>query len=416
MPQVYKKFKDPAEVLKFNWKTLPSAFVLKPNRGMGGEGIIVVKSKTPAFAQASAGRQNGPPAGGWITAQKKCVTIEDLQLHALDILEGAYSIGNIPDRAFIQEYVGRHKAFRRFAYRGTPDVRIIVFNKVPVMAMLRLPTRESGGRANLHQGAIGVGVDIATGITTYAVWHGEFIKYKPGTQRKLHGLKIPHWNKILELAVKCREVSGLGYLGVDVVLHPEKGPMVLELNDDPGLEIQLANRAGLKKRLERVEEMEVIDGRHGINLAKALFASHFAQRVSAEDEIKVIGVSQEVKLKGKNGARARVVAKVDTGAWRTAIEQSLAEKLGLLEPTNILWTKRVKSALGVEERPVVSLTFWLAGRKITTPASVASRKYLKYPVIIGRKNLKGFLVNPLIVKEKGGKDEGSFSYHAYGSV
>jgi hypothetical protein len=81
----------------------------------------------------------------------------------MDILEGAYSLGNVPDSAFIEEFVGRHKAFRRYAYRGTPDIRVIVYNKVPVMAMLRLPTKESGGRANLHRGAIAAGIDMATG-------------------------------------------------------------------------------------------------------------------------------------------------------------------------------------------------------------------------------------------------------------
>lgn len=381
VPEIYKKFGAPREVLNFNWASLPSSFVLKPNRGMGGEGIIVVKRKM----------QNGE---NWLTAQKKRVTPEDLQLHSLDILEGAYSMGNIPDRALIQEYVGRHKAFRRFAYRGTPDIRVIVFNKVPIMAMLRLPTRESGGRANLHQGAIGVGIDIATGITTYAVWHGEFIKYKPGTERKLHGIKIPQWSKILELSVHCQEASGLGYLGVDVVLHPDKGPQVLELNDDPGLEIQLANRAGLKKRLERVEDLNVIDAAHGVNLAKALFASHFAQRVRAEDASKVVGVFEEVKIKGKNGERARVLAKVDTGAWRTAIDRELARKLALLEPSNILWTKKVRSSLGVEERPIINLTFWLAGRKMMTQAGVADRKSLRKPLVVGRRDLTGFLVEP----------------------
>lgn len=402
-PEVYKKFKGPRDVVEFPWHSLPGAFVLKPSKSMGGEGIIIAKRKT----------QN---AKVWVTADKRRVNIEDLQLHALDILEGAFSLNNIPDVAYCEEYVGRHKAFRRFAFRGTPDIRVIVFNKVPVMAMLRLPTRESGGRANLHQGAIGVGIDIATGITTYAIWHREYIKHKPGTKRKLHGIKIPHWNRILETALRCQEVSGLGYLGVDIVLHPDKGPMVLELNDEPGLEIQLANRAGLKKRLERIEDLEVRDAEHGVKLGKALFASDFAQKVATEEEIKVISVLQEVKLKGKNGMRARVTAKVDTGAWRTAIERSLAQKLGLLEPSNILWTKRVKSALGEDERPIISLTFWLGGRKITTPASVASRSSLKHPVIIGRKNLKGFLVNPVINREKGERREGSFSYHTYNTA
>src|SRR3989338_8720596 len=161
---------------------------------------------------------------------------KDFNLHILDILEGAYSIGSVPDVAFCEEYVGRHKVFRRFAYRGTPDVRIMVFNKVPVMAMLMLPTHESGGKANLHKGAIGVGIDLETGITTEAVYHGELIVYKPGTQSKLAGLKIPYWNHILEIAVKAQMVSELNLVGVDIVLSPERGPLVLEINSQPGLQ------------------------------------------------------------------------------------------------------------------------------------------------------------------------------------
>jgi len=135
-PEIYKKFRHPKEVASFDWTHLTDKFALKPSRGMGGEGIIVVKERLELSS--------------WLTTQKTKVTVEDLKLHTLDILEGAYSMGNVPDVAFIQEYVGRHKCFRKYAYRGTPDIRIIVFNKVPVMAMLRLPTKESGGRANLH--------------------------------------------------------------------------------------------------------------------------------------------------------------------------------------------------------------------------------------------------------------------------
>src|SRR4030067_3528112 len=189
--------------------------------------------------------------GYWITTQKNKIGVNEMKLHTMDILEGAYSLGNYPDVAFIQEFVGRHKAFRKYAYRGTPDIRIIVFNRVPVMAMLRLPTKESGGRANMYQGAVAVGIDMATGITTKAYLHGEFISHKPGTLRKLRGIKIPDWTRILEMAVEASMASGMGYLGVDIVLHPSKGPMVLALNAQPGLKIQLANMAGLKKPPER---------------------------------------------------------------------------------------------------------------------------------------------------------------------
>ncbi len=390
IPKILKKFKNIEDIFSFDWRSLPNSFALKPSRGLGGEGIIVVKKRLEK--------------GVWLTTDKKRITDEDLKLLALDIIEGAYSIGNFPDVAFIQEYVGRHKAFRKYAYRGTPDIRVIVFNKVPVMAMLRLPTKESGGRANLHQGAVGVGIDIATGITTKAIHHGNPIIYKPGTKRKLHGIKIPHWEEILLLASKCQEVSMLGYLGVDIVLHPEKGPMVLELNSQPGLQIQLANMAGLKKRLERVDELNVRNPQHAVNIAKALFAAPFADRVRTKPSIKTISALEEIVIKGKD-KKKKVLAKIDTGAWRTSISESLAKELGLLEKNNILWTKTVKGALGSEERPIIGLTFWLAGRKIITTASVAKRSSLKYPVIVGRKNLKGILVNPDIYDKGRKKDD-----------
>lgn len=382
-PQIYAKFKDPRDLDAFNWEKLPSSFAVKPSRGLGGEGIIVVK-------RYSKEKQC------WITTAKTDVTVDDLKMHISDILEGAYSVGNFPDVALIQEYVGRHKALRKYSYRGTPDIRVIVFNKVPVMAMLRLPTKESAGRANLHQGAIAVGIDIATGITTKAYWHGQYIHRKPGTKRKLNGIKIPNWTKVLETAVACQEATGLGYFGVDIVLHPEKGPMVLEINSQPGLSIQLANAAGLKKRLERVEDLRVRDAEHGVKIAKALFMSSFADRVKAEEGVKIISAIQEVLVRASDKKKKKVVAKIDTGAWRTSISEHLAKELGLMDINNILWTKRFKSALGIEERPVVSLTFWLAGKKITSPASVAKRMALKFPIIIGRKNLKGFLVDPVI--------------------
>lgn len=382
VPDIYTKFSHPKDLLDFDWGKLPDAFALKPNKGLGGEGIIVVKKRTK-------------DSDGWITTQREKVTVDDLKLHILDILEGAFSVRNVPDIAFIEEYVGRHKAFRKYAYRGTPDIRVIVFNKVPVMAMLRLPTKESGGRANLHQGAIAVGIDIATGITTRAIWHQKNIRYKPGTQRKLHGIKIPSWTKILEIAVQCQEVTKLGYLGADIVLHPEKGPMVLEINYQPGLSIQLANMAGLRKRLERVEDLRVKDAEHGVKIAKALFASSFADRVMAREGIKTVNVFEEVRIKGKDGKKLTVPAKIDTGAWRSSIDKTLAEDLGLLEEKNILWKKTVWSSIGREKRPVINVTFWLKGKKIKTTAGIADRSKLRKPLIIGRNDLVGFLVNPL---------------------
>lgn len=386
-PFIYKKFKDPREVLNFNWESLPDKFALKPSRGMGGEGIIVIKKR---ITDKKILKSAKTPI--WITTNKERITPEDLKLHTLDILEGAYSMGNVPDVAFIQEYVGRAEAFRKWAYRGTPDIRIIVFNKIPVMAMLRLPTKESGGRANLHQGALGVGVDIATGITTRAIWHGEEIVFKPGTERKLRGIKIPDWEKVLETAVKAQEASHLGYVGVDIVIHPQKGPMVLELNAQPGLQIQLANGEGLKKRLERVEDLEVTDAEHGIKIAQVVFAGRFANAKAVREGIKTIMNEEEVKIILPNRKRIKVKAKIDTGAWRSSIDKAFAQENGLLEDHNILWTKIFKSSLGSEERSVINISYFLAGKRIDTMASVANRTGLKKVFIIGRRDLQGFTI------------------------
>lgn len=402
-PKTYKKFIDPRQVIDFDWNKLPDKFALKPSRGMGGEGIIVVKRRITnkrSLLLVARSKQINKSASGpvWITTNRERVTADDLKLHTLDILEGAYSMGNVPDVAFIQEYVGRAEVFRKWAYRGTPDIRIIVFNKVPVMAMLRLPTKESGGRANLHQGAIGVGIDIATGITTKAIWHGEEIVFKPGTDRKLRGIKIPNWDNVLETAVLAQIASHLGYLGVDIVLHPDKGPMVLELNAQPGLQIQLANEAGLKKRLERVEDLEVSDMDHGVKIAKALFAGRFKDRKAVSEGIRTIGASEEIKVYSLVSKRwVRVKAKIDTGAWSSSIDKKFAEDLGLMNKGNILWYGKKISAIGEERRPFIGVKFSLAGRKINTKMSVSNRGKLTYKVLIGRTDLQGFLVKPWIV-------------------
>lgn len=384
-PRIFIKFKNPNDVLDFEWSRLPDAFALKPSRGLGGEGIIVVKKRISETV--------------WMTSSKNKITSEELKMHTLDILEGAFSMGNEPDSAFIQEYVGRHSAFRKLAFRGTPDIRVIVFNKIPVMAMLRLPTKESGGRANLHQGALGLGIDIASGITTKAILNNKEIIYKPDTTKKLRGIKIPFWNTILRTAVQGQIASGLGYAGVDIVLHPEKGPMIIELNAQPGLSIQLANMEGLKRRLERVDDINVIDAEHGVKIAKALFASKFANRVKNVDDVKTIKATEEVRIIDANGKSSKHLAKIDTGAWSSTIDISLAKKLGLLRKNKIITTRRKLSSLGEEQRPVIALTFWLAGKKIETRATVSDRKLLRYSVLIGRIDLQGFLISPTIDKD-----------------
>jgi hypothetical protein len=284
-------------------------------------------------------------------------------------------------------------------------IRVIVYNKVPVMAMFRIPTEKSGGKSNLQQGAIGLGIDLATGITTFGIeGKDEIIKkiYDYGKKkiRKVNGIKIPFWREILETTINCQNaMPGLGFMGVDVVLDKEKGPMVLELNARPGLSIQICNKAGLKKRMERVEDIEVRSLSHSITLAKYLFGEKFFEKVQEKEKIKTVGPLEIVKIKIGKEKRVfkEVMAKVDTGAFRSSIDRSLAEELGMLVPEKILYYRHYRSALGKNmDRPVIALTFWLKNRKIITAVNVANRKKLRTKFLLGRRDLEGFLIKAKI--------------------
>jgi alpha-L-glutamate ligase-like protein len=213
-------------------------FVIKPCRGSGGEGVLVITDRLK---------------DSYRTANGELFNREELNYHISRILSGVYSLGSHPDKALCEYRVKHSSVFDNITYLGVPDVRIIVLLGVPIMSMVRLPTRVSGGRANLHQGAIGAGVDIRTGLTLTAVWRNRIISEHPDTGTPIKGLQLPHWENLLALAASCCELTGLGYIGVDIVLDQDMGPLLLELNARPGLNIQLANRAGLSPRIKAVE-------------------------------------------------------------------------------------------------------------------------------------------------------------------
>jgi alpha-L-glutamate ligase-like protein len=213
-------------------------FVLKPAHGSGGDGILVI-----------AGRARGK----FRTVSGDLLAREDINHHVFNILSGLYSLGGQMDAAMIEYRVIFDPVFDHISHQGVPDVRVIVFLGVPVMAMLRLPTRESGGKANLHQGAIGAGIDLARGVTLNGVSRQGVVSEHPDTGNSIQGVAIPHWQTLLSIASRGHELTRLGYLGVDLVLDKEKGPLLLELNARPGLAIQIANAAGLLHRLRLVE-------------------------------------------------------------------------------------------------------------------------------------------------------------------
>lgn len=213
-----------------------AAFVLKPARGAMGNGILVLEQRE-----------------GRLFRGTRPYSREDFEYHAAGIISGLYSLAGHADEAMVEERLETHPLLAPLRDDGVPDIRVIVYRGVPVMCMMRLPTRISGGRANLHQGAVGIGIDLVSGRATNAMLRGHRIEKSPDTGRPLVGFELPDFDAVLHTAVAATDQTGLGYVGADVVLDARLGPVILELNARPGLAIQLANRAGLLPRLDAVD-------------------------------------------------------------------------------------------------------------------------------------------------------------------
>jgi len=400
VPKTFASISSPKELREFQWEDLPSSFALKPNRGLGGQGIIVVFAKKKyapdnirdagiLHFMRSFGKQRGNLA--WIKSERSIIILSDIQNHILNIIDGTFSLGNSPDIAFFEERIKILKLFKQYSARGIPDIRVIVYNSIPIMAELRIPTEESEGKANLHLGAIGAGIDMGNGVTTYGVHHDRQISYIPGTRLSPSGIKIPDWNNILELAIRAQKAVGCNFVGADISIDGDRGPILLELNARPGLAIQIANMAPIKERLQRVRGLSVNDAKKGVKIARDLFGGSLEEELEELSGKKIIGSREEIVIHGTNKERYTTFAKIDTGAYRTTIAKSIADKL---QVTNILKYKKVRGALGKEERPIVDLVFELDKEKIRTEAFIASREEMKHDVIIGRRDLKKFLVDP----------------------
>ncbi len=434
--ELYKVVRTKKQLEFLDWDSLPNSFVLKPNQGTHGNGIIVFYGKKKGKYE-------------WIRPNGTTMNKNDLLLHIENILDGRFSMGNRNDVAIIEERIKTDVTFKPYAYKGVPDVRVIVFNRIPVLAMLRLPTKLSNGTANLHSGAICVGIDIASGITR----EGMYLKRNPiiedtytatdctlDLEKNLPiiGIKIPFWDEILEIAIKSQEASGLGYIGVDIAIDRDSGPMIIEINARPGLGIQVANRIGLKARLERIKGIEVKSLRHGIRLAKNIFGGEVEEEIENISGKTVVNLIEKVQLFHKatqrNTKRRKqsvikkdtVKAILDTGIITSRIDWGIASRIGYFEalnffeksnvpstfPTlreaqeyideignekiqhpNILRLAKVSDETGNHVLPVIEVDIRIAGETKKVEMVVSTQKTLIYPVLIGRKELNNYLID-----------------------
>jgi alpha-L-glutamate ligase-like protein len=414
VPSTVKVIKSREKVENFDFNTLPNSFVIKPVRGVRGSGIEIF--------------YNRDKQGRWIRADGSRVSIDDLKVLCRDIIDGKYSLFNEPDTVLIEERVKPHKVFKPYTYKGTPDVRVIVYNQIPIMSYIRIPTEESNGKANLDLGAIAAGIDIAVGKTTYAIiGKGTPIEYVPNTRVPLSGLKIPFWDTILKYAIETSRSTGLGYAAVDFLIDRDNGPMIVELNARPGLSIQIANQDGLRWRLKKAKGIKVKSTDHGMRIAKDLFGGEIEEEIEAISGKQVIGLIVDTKLHSKDGLDIEELkAKVDTGADTSSIDTELARRLGYEHLLDIVELKDivisdmveerlalekklteelkqkyedlyevqfVKSGNGISLRPYILINMEIEGIKFESKVSIINRSHLNYLMILGKNTLSKFLID-----------------------
>ncbi len=262
VPETFAVIRSPHDTAKLE-RTLAAhdAFVIKPARGSGGKGVLVI---------------DGKKDGKYFKPSGTALTGDELRHHVSNILAGLFSLGGQRDCALVEYRVRPAKLLTDISYQGAPDIRLVMLHGYPVMAMLRAATRESDGRANLHQGALGIGIDLATGRTIRAVHHGKPVTHHPDVGVDLIGIQLPGWDKILDIAVTCQEMTGLGYLGVDLMIDETRGPLMIEVNARPGLAIQMANGVGLLRRLEPAARQHALHPGAGAAEKIAFSVKHFA--------------------------------------------------------------------------------------------------------------------------------------------
>lgn len=367
--KLYGSIHTKKELKGYDWNSLPGSFVVKPNSGYGGEGILVII---------------GRKGRNWIKSNGDIMTHEALERHVQDILDGRYSLANLSDIAFFEQRLEAPDPFDKMAYKGLPDIRIVVHNLIPVMAMMRLPTEESQGKANVHLGGIAVGIDIAKGEMTHVTQYNKEIDSIPG-YGPVAGVKMPYWEEMLLIASRVQQITNLGFAAIDLTLD-KSGPVLLEINARAGLAVQIANMAPLRKRLERIEGIKVATPEKGVRIAQDIFGQKIESKTEEKAPKKpVVGNLERIEVIGRKGNK-KIIAQIDPNIGKSVLDKNIAEEIGLDEGY---------------------CKFSLVGHRMQTVVNTADFSNKKFKMIIGQRDLRDFLIDPAkhMVAEKAASEK-----------
>lgn len=366
VPQTFAIIRNSKELSQELINSLEPPFVIKPNNGYGWKGILIIQEKR---ADTS-----------FVTNSNEVITPKQLYQHCIRIIDWFFSLSWKRDSIFIEKKIELSQEIALLGKYWLPDIRIIIYNSVPVMAMMRIPTKESAGKANIHAGACAIWIDIWNGRLTYISHHGKQIKSIPGIW-DIRSLTLPDWDKILNLAVRIQYVTKIPFLWCDIVLDDRDGPLLLEMNVRPGLEIQNVNKAPLEARLKRIEGISVESTEKWVRIWKDLFWWIISERVESVSWKKVVWLREYLRFRFKE-KNYNYIADIRASQSDNYIDTEFArEILGINTDTQT--QVRLETELLDVKRVLIFSCKNLAGEKL----------------LVWKKALRGFFVDPYKYKK-----------------
>ena len=296
VPETYDIIKDRKQLYAYDFSKLPvDDFIVKPVRGSRGRGIYRVKLEKEkleaGFLESLSFDKILSPLS--VNASTSCrykiswkyIDDASFRRHLVDILDGKNSLTSRKDTIMLEEVLIPGSWFEQFCAWGLSDIRVIVFNLIPVAAMLRIPTEQSDGKANLDRGAVAMWVEIGSGRIYSMYYKGKiYTKDFPPEYAPFAHQYLSYRDDILSYSSKIQYFANLWYLALDRVITSD-GPKLLEINARAWLKFQNVAVLPLKKRLHRIKDVHIVNPEKGVEIAKTVFSKHTTSSVISDSQV-----------------------------------------------------------------------------------------------------------------------------------